>query len=131
LSYLHPIIGAAVLVLLAYVASLGFRLRTARRDRGALAARHARLAPLMYWAAVVSWGLGLGSMVWLRDDLEVTSTLHFRTGCVLVVLLTASALTSRALQRGNQTAREVHPWLGAAAVLTAAIHLVAGLRMMP
>ena len=65
------------------------------------------------------------------DDLDVASTLHFRTGLALVLLLTGSALTARSMQRGNAVAREVHPWLGAAAVLLAAAHLIAGLRIMP
>ena len=131
MSYLHPILGGLALLLLAYVASLGFRLRTARRGRAALAAQHARLAPVMYWIVLASWVVGVSSTLWLRGDLEITTTLHFRTGCLLALLLTGSALTSRALQRGSSTARDVHPWLGAASVLTAAAHLVAGLRIMP
>jgi len=129
--YLHPIAGALVLALLGYVAALGFRMRTTRRGRAALAARHARLAPIAYWTVLASWAGGLGSTIWWRDDLGVTSTLHFRTGTAMAVLLTASALSARAMRRGNATAREIHPWLGATAVLLAAAHVVAGLRIMP
>ena len=131
MRYRHPIMGGAVLGLLGYVATLGFRLRTARRGRAALAARHRRLAPITYWAVLASWLLGLGSTFWLRNDLGVASTLHFRTGLALVGLLTGSALTARSMQSGNALAREVHPWLGAAAVLLAAGHVIAGLRIMP
>jgi hypothetical protein len=131
IRYLHPVLGGAVLGLLGYVATLGFRIRTARRGRAALAARHRRLAPITYWAVLASWILGVGSTLWLRNDLDVASTLHFRTGLALVVLLTGSALTARSMQRGNAVAREVHPWLGAAAVLLAAAHIIAGLRIMP
>jgi hypothetical protein len=35
------------------------------------------------------------------------------------------------MQKGNATARDLHPWLGAAAVLLAAAHAVTGLRIMP
>jgi hypothetical protein len=131
IRYLHPISGALVLLLLGYVASLGLRMRTARRDRAVLAARHARLAPIAYAAVLASWVIGVGSTVWLRDDLDITSTLHFRTGCAMAVLLTGSALTARALRHGSRAAREIHPWLGAAAVLVAAAHVVTGLRIMP
>ena len=131
IRYLHPIAGAAVLALLAYVASLGFRLRTARRGRARLAAQHARLAPLTYWLVLASWVGGAASTLWLRDDLAFASTLHFRTGAAMAALLTGSALTARAMPGGGTTAREIHPWLGAAAVLLAAAHVVAGLRIMP
>jgi hypothetical protein len=131
IRYLHPVTGALVLLLLGYVASLGLRLRTVRRGRAALAARHARLAPIAYAAVLASWAVGAGSTAWLRDDLNITATLHFRTGCAMAVLLTGSALTARGLRRGSRTAREIHPWLGAAAVLVAAAHVVTGLRIMP
>lgn len=131
IPYLHPITAGAVLGLLGYVAVLGFRLRSARRDRGALADRHRRLAVIVYWGVVASWLAGVASTFWERDDLAVASTLHFRTGLVLAVVLTGSALTARSMRRGSAAAREVHPWLGAAAVLIAAAHLAAGLAILP
>ena len=131
MTYVHPTAGAAVLLLLGYVASLGFRMRTARRGRAALAARHARLAPIAYWTVLASWALGVGSTIWLRGDLEPATTLHFRTGCAMALLLTGSALTARSMRRAPGTARDIHPWLGAAAVLLAAAHVVTGLRIMP
>jgi hypothetical protein len=106
-------------------------LRTARRGRATLAARHRRLAPIAYWTVLASWLVGAGSTLWLRADLDVAASLHFRTGLALAAALTGSALTARAMQRGNSLAREMHPWFGAAAVLLAAAHVVAGLRIMP
>lgn len=131
IPYLHPASGAAVLALLAYVASLGLRLRTARRGRAALAARHARLAPLTYAAVLASWVAGAASTLWLRADLDFATTLHFRTGCAMALALSGSALTARAMRSGSAAAREIHPWLGGAAVLLAAAHLVTGLRLLP
>ena len=131
LPYLHPATGAAALVLLAYAASLGLRLRTARRGRAALAARHARLAPLAYAAVLASWLAGAASTLWLRADLEFATTLHFRTGCAMALALSGSALTARAMRRGSAAARDLHPWLGAVAVLLAAAHVVTGLRLAP
>jgi hypothetical protein len=131
IPYLHPIIGAATLLLLAYVASLGFRMRTARRGRAELAALHARLAPIAYVAVLASWLFGGASALWLRSDLELAASLHFRTGCAMAALLTGSALTSHWMRLGSASAREIHPWLGAGAVLLAAAHAATGLRMMP
>src|SRR4029453_12770393 len=126
--YLHPIIGAASLLLLAYVASLGFRMRTARRDRAKLAAWHTRLAPIAYAAVLASWLIGAGSALWARTDLDFAPSLHFRTGCAMAILLTGSVLTSRAMRAGSAAAREIHPWLGASAVLLAGAPRRAGGR---
>ena len=129
--YLHPIAGAATLGLLGYVAALGFRLRSARRDRAVLAGRHRRAAAVAYWAVLASWAAGVGTTFWGRDDLALASTLHFRTGVALAIVLTGSALTARSMDRGSIVAREVHPWLGATAVLLAAAHIAAGLAILP
>jgi hypothetical protein len=129
--YIHPIFGATVLALLVYVASLGLRLRTVRRGRAELAARHARLAPWAYAGVLLSWVAGLLSAWLLRGDLDAASTFHFRIGLLMAVLLTGSALTARWLNHGNSAARELHPWLGAIAALLAAAQAVTGLRIMP
>ena len=131
LAYVHPLTGAAVVLMLAYVASLGLRLRTSRRHRDRIAVQHARLAAVVYWLVVASWGAGVASTLWLRPDLELAEGLHFRLGTLIVLLLTGSALTARWMNRGHAQLRDLHPWLGAAAVLLAAAHTVAGLRLTP
>jgi hypothetical protein len=131
LPYLHPVAGGAVLLLLAYAGSLGLRLRTARRGRERLAARHARLAPWAYGLVLASWLGGLLSALWLRADLEPLASLHFRLGTLMAVLLGGSALTARLMQRRLPILRAWHPWLGAGALLLAAAHVVTGLRLIP
>jgi len=131
MEYVHPILGAVALALLVYVASLGLRMRTARRGRIELARQHARLAPWAYAGVLISWALGLLSTTFVREDFEVASTFHLRTGLAIALLLTGSAITARWLNRGNTTARELHPWLGAVAALLAAAQAVTGLRIMP
>ncbi|MDX2169245.1 MAG: DUF4079 family protein [Deltaproteobacteria bacterium] len=131
LIYLHPLAGIATLALLLYVGLLGLQLRQAKRDRAALGQRHARLANVVYWAVLASWVGGVATTALDRRDLGIAASLHFRSGTLLVLLLSGSALTARALRRGNREAREWHPWLGVAAVLLAALHLVAGLRLTP
>ena len=131
MTYLHPISGALVLALLVYVGSLGLKLRRARRDRAALAARHARWARITYVAVLLSWVAGALSVLLGRDDLTFAASLHFRSGSALALLLTGSALTGRAMERGAEGARDWHPWLGALAVLLAAAHAASGLRLTP
>lgn len=131
MAYVHPIFGGIVLALLVYVASLGLRLRTVRRGRAELAARHALLAPWAYGGVLLTWVAGLFSSWVLREDLETGSTFHLRIGLLVALLLTGSAITARSLGRGSTTARELHPWLGAVAALLAAAQAVTGLRIMP
>lgn len=130
-DYLHPASGAIVLALLVYVGSLGLSLRTARRDRAALAARHARWGRITYAAVLLSWLAGAASVLAGRDDLALGASLHFRSGSALALFLTGSALTARAMARGGRGARDWHPWLGGAAVLLAAAHAATGLRLTP
>ena len=130
-AYIHPLSGAVIVLLLTYVGWIGLRLRTARRDRARLAAQHARLAPLVYGLVLVSWLGGLASTWWLRGDLTVTQSFHFRLGSLIALLLTASAITAYQMQRAHHEWRSWHPWFGAGALLAAAAHVVAGLRMMP
>jgi hypothetical protein len=131
MAYLHPVVGAAVLALLLYVGLLGIQLRGAPRERARLAARHERLGLLTYGALLISWLGGVASTAFDRADLDVAASLHFRSGTALALLLTGSWLTARAMRRGGREARDWHPWLGAAAVLLAAAHVAAGLRLTP
>lgn len=130
-AYLHPLLGGLAVLLLGYVAVLGFQLRTVRRGRAAIARRHARLAPLAFWLVAGNWALGAVSTLWWRTEPPFASSLHFRSGSAMLLLLAGSALSARAIDRGSARARALHPWLGAAAVLLAAAHVVAGLRIMP
>lgn len=131
MAYLHPVSGFLVLVLLVYSGSLGLQLRRARRDRATLATRHARLARVTYALVLLSWLAGAASVLWTRDDLSLAASLHFRSATLLAALLTGSALTARAIERGHTGARDWHPWFGGGALLLAAAHAVTGLRLTP
>jgi hypothetical protein len=131
LAYAHPFVGGTALAFLCYVASLGLRTRGRRQGRAALAARHARLAPIAYALVVASWVFGFLSAWLLRPDLGDPGTLHWQSGTLVVVLLTGSALSARWMRRGSSAGRDLHPWFGAAALLLAAAQVVTGLRIMP
>jgi len=131
LIYLHPLTGGACLVLLLYVAALGLRMRTARRDRDVLARRHAQLAPYAYGLIAVSWGIGLACTHWLRSQLDLAASLHFRVGTLIVIFLSASALTAYGMRRRWPDLRELHPWLGATAALLAVAQMLTGLQLFP
>jgi hypothetical protein len=127
LAYVHPIIAALTVALLGYVGSLGLRTRSDRRHAYQLRARHARLAPVMYGLALVSWAGGVVSTWLLRPDLELAESAHFRIGVALVLTLSCGALSSRWM--GRTAIRTVHPWFGAAAMLLAAAQVFFGLQI--
>jgi uncharacterized membrane protein YbjE (DUF340 family) len=131
LAYVHPIIGALTIALLAYVGSLGLRARNDRRRAQQLLAQHARLAPWMYGFIIASWIGGFVSTWLLRHDLELGASTHLRIGVALVVAVSGSALTSWAMRRPQVQVRAIHPWLGAAAMLLAAAQVFFGLQMTP
>lgn len=129
LTYLHPVTGGLVVLWLVWVGSLGLRARTQPRRARTLLRQHARWAPWAYGATLIAWIGGVGTTWWLRPELELAGSIHFRLGLALVLLLTGSTLTSR-WQR-QRWAREVHPWLGAAALLVAAAQVFFGLQITP
>ncbi len=130
MAYLHPLAGAALLLLLVYVGWLGFTARSRPRRRAELLARHARLAPWVYAGVLAVWCFGAFSSAFLRADLALAQSLHVRLGCASAALLTASALSAQWMSR-SALARDLHPWFGAGALLLAAAQAVTGLRITP
>lgn len=131
MTYFHPVLGLTVLAALVWVGLLGLQLRGARRDRARLAARHDRWATRVYWAMLATWLVGAASSALARPDLTFAASQHFLSAALLLALLTGSALSARAMRRGSTAARDWHPWLGIAAMLLAALHAAAGLRLTP
>lgn len=129
LPYVHPVSAGLAVALLGYVGSLGLRTRSDPRRAGEHLARHARLAPLMYWCMLVSWVGGFLSTWLLRHDLDLAASVHFRCGVASVATLSAGALTSRWMRRPDF--RAAHPWFGAAAMLLAAAQIFFGLQITP
>jgi len=129
LAYLHPVTAALTVALLGYVGSLGLRARSNRRHTRRHLMRHSRLAPIAYGLVVVTWVGGFLSTWWLRRDLELAASPHFRIGVAIVLALSGGALTSRWMER--PAIRAIHPWFGAAAMLLAAAQVFFGLQITP
>lgn len=129
LPYVHPVAGALIVALLGYVGSLGLRARNDRRHARQYLRRHARLGPAMYVLILLSWAGGVLSTWFLRHDLDLGASAHFRIGIAVVVALSAGFLTSRGMRRPE--IRALHPWLGAAAMLLAAAQVFFGLQITP
>jgi hypothetical protein len=129
LTYVHPLTAALILLLTAYVAALGIRARNDRRRAPELLQRHAQLAPWAYALIVASWLFGVGTTWWLRPELELGDSQHFRVGMALVAAFSASALSSRWMRL--PLVRSIHPWFGVAGVLLIAVQIFFGLQIMP
>lgn len=127
-AWLHPVLAAASLALLFYVASLGLRSR--ERGGAPLRPRHARLAPFALAWMAFNAASGLVSKWLWRDDLDLAGGLHFAVGSAAVAVLGAAAWLSRALPEGD-LARRLHPLLGMLAVLLASLQVFLGLPLLP
>lgn len=129
MAYVHPVMAGLTLLFLGYVGALGLRSRSDQRRARRHLRRHARLAPFMYGLVIATWIAGFLSTWWLRRDLELGQSAHFQIGCGLVVALTGGVVTSRWMDRVQ--VRDIHPWLGAAAMLLAAAQVFFGLQITP
>ena len=128
LAFLHPATALVSLAFMAWVASLGLRSR--ERSEGHLRPRHARLAPYMYGAVLANVAVGALSTWYLRPDLPLTSSAHFRLGFVIVALLSVGAVLSRRIAV-NETARLLHPIFGLLALVLAALQIFFGMPLLP
>jgi len=128
IAFLHPLTALATLGFMAYVASLGLRSR--ERTEAHLRPRHARLAPWVYAVVATNLGIGVLSTWWLRPDLTLADSAHFRISFVLLGVLTIGALLSRWIPV-NETARWLHPILGLLALLLSGLQVFFGLPLLP
>jgi hypothetical protein len=127
-AFLHPVMALVSLAFMAYVASLGLRSR--ERTEAHVRPRHAHLAPYMYGAVLANVAVGALSTWYLRPDLPLTSSAHFRLGLVIVALLSAGAVLSRGIE-ANETARLLHPIFGLLALVLAALQIFFGMPLLP
>ena len=128
LAFLHPLSALASIAFLAYVASLGLRSRD--RTGRHLRARHARLAPWAYGWMTVNFVGGALSTWYLRPDLTLGDSAHFRFGLIVLVLLGGAAVLGRVIGT-NETARLLHPMLGLLALVLSGLQIFFGMPMLP
>lgn len=129
LSYVHPVLGALVLALLGYVASLAARSRSDRRNSARFRALHGRLAPWVAGAVLFTGTLGVLTTWLLRPKLHLGESGHFRVAVALTLLVGASTLSSRYIDR--DVVRAIHPWFGVASLLVAVAVVFFGLQITP
>jgi hypothetical protein len=122
-------IGLALLTLRAGLILRRARLGRAPRDPS-LRRRHLRLAKPAVALVLIGFLGGPISAVWLRGW-EPFHSFHGVLGLAVASFFTAAWWMGRQLERGRASARNVHAWLGALAVLGAAVAAVAGFVLLP
>jgi len=122
------------LVLAVLTLRAGLALRRARRGRAprhpGLRRRHLRFAKPTVVLILAGFVGGPLSALWLRGW-EPFASFHGALGLAVATLFAAAALVGRRLERGRSRAFEAHAWLGALAVLGAALAAVAGFVLLP
>jgi hypothetical protein len=134
LAHVHPAWMLVSLALAALTLRAGLALRRARlgrapRDSG-LRRRHLRLAKPAVALLLTGFVGGPVSAVWLRGW-EPFASFHGLLGLTVAMLFAGAALVGRRLERGRSRAFQAHAWLGALAVLGAALAAVAGFVLLP
>ncbi|NOY27631.1 MAG: DUF4079 family protein, partial [Oligoflexia bacterium] len=116
--WLHPVLGILAVLLILWTGMAGLSAR--QRDPSAPAKRrlHHRFAPVAGLLAGLAAVAGTLTVIFVRDDLDVAASWHFRAGWLCVLLATGSWFSSRQLhQRPGR--RRLHPWIGLALMATA------------
>ena len=112
----------------------GLALRRARQRRGPrdprLRRRHLRLAKPAVVLVLAGFVGGPISAVALRDW-QAFGSFHGLLGLVVAALFLAAAVLGHRIERGHASAFGAHAWLGALAVLGAALAAVAGFVLLP
>ena len=122
-------LALAVLTLRAGLALRRTRRGLAPRDPR-LRRRHLRLAKPAIALVLVGFVGGPISAVALRGWQPIAS-FHGALGLVVAALFVTAAVLGWRLEHGRTRAFEVHAWLGALAVLGAALAAVAGFVLLP
>ena len=112
----------------------GLALRSTRRGRAPrdprLRRRHLRLAKPAVALILTGFVGGPLSALWLRGW-EPFASFHGLLGLAVATLFAAAALVGRRLEHGRSRAFDAHAWLGALAVMGAALAAVAGFVLLP
>ncbi|HWP66545.1 MAG TPA: DUF4079 family protein [Candidatus Limnocylindria bacterium] len=124
--WLHPALGLAAVWQLVRAARRGLDVR--RRVQPTRGLPHPVLARRAWWFVAGNWVLGLLTVRFFRPELDLAASTHFQAGTAVLVLLTLAGLVSRRID-ADPRLRRLHPAIGAAALLLAAVQVFLGLQL--
>ena len=130
MAWFHPVLGITAVLLILWVGMAGLAAR--QRDPAAPAKRrqHKRFAPVAALLAGLALCGGMASVAFIRDDLDLAASWHFRVGWLCAALALGSWLSSRGIHRDPRLER-LHPWLGLALMASAATLAALGVGLLP
>jgi hypothetical protein len=131
LPLLHPILGATAVAALFFVGLRGLRSRRKQPDAAASRAFHRRWTPLALGLVVASFLGGVGSVYFLRDDLDSWASWHARFAAGLVGMLTALWYSSPLRTNRAPPWTRAHVTIGFFAMLAAILTAALGLGLLP
>lgn len=128
--YLHPILGGFAVATLLWIEAQGIRSRHARSYAPRARAIHRSYAKFALILIIMAEIGGTASVVFLRTDLKPTGSYHFWLGWGSATLASTLAWTGSQLAN-DPDARRIHPALGYAVLVVAALTFTLGLGLLP
>lgn len=130
MAWLHPALGILATILIVWMAFQGLDSRKRRPEALQARQRHRRWTPVAAVLAVLAAIGGTASVEWLRPDMDLAETWHFRTGWACAALGAVAWLTSRGLHR-KPALKALHPWVGLALLAAAMATAFLGIEHLP
>ena len=130
MAWLHPVLGGLAVLALLGVGMMGLRARHRMPYAPGARRSHRRFATPVFVAVLAAGLTGLGSVLFVRDDLDPAASWHFRVCVPVVLLMTVGWWTSRRLPQ-DAGARRLHPVIGLVAMLGGLVGGFLGLGMLP
>ncbi len=133
LRLVHGGYNTLAALLFFYHASLGVRIRRARRAHGplpfTLIKRHRKGGPVLVVLGIVGFFIGF-TLVLLDSGNLLQFPYHFLVGCAIVLSLTATFILSRKIKGPDSPYRTPHFHLGIAILCLYAVEVLLGLGVL-
>lgn len=130
MNLVHPFLGSVAVALFYWLTMLGFRGRHRKPYAPEARRRHALLGRVALTLVLVAALAGTLSTAFLRDDLRVAASWHFRFGWGVALLMGVQRWTSSRFP-ARPTLRPLHAGLGLLALASATVLAALGLQMLP
>jgi hypothetical protein len=134
IAYLHPVIAGLVLLLMAWMLSMGLTQREQRTRKKAAPPgnlkRHSKLGPFVVSGYVFAWWVGLATAVTVRNMTPFMSW-HSRLATLGGIGFVTVWLLGRKLLAGDKARANLHGVISVISLFAAGIAALLGISMLP
>jgi len=131
LPFIHPLLGGLAIAAMVQLGAAGLQARQGRKGAHAKRKRHRKQGPYIAAAMVVAALTGLGSVLFLREDLDPVDSYHFWAGSLATTsMLVIAYLTPRRFRKSDLVKR-LHPVVGVVAMVVGIVAFVVGIELLP